>query len=258
MSALSKLGKVIGSGVGRASTSKIGLGLIGAGAFAAGFLNKTAPAVRDAAFQTAFDDPNADIAFLGRKLDSRYLAGRAIGGTTGTLLKASSGDYWGMENPIFPGQTLMGTGTGGAKGLGIGVGIGGALGGLVGGRKGMAVGAGIGGLIGGIAGLGAIPSATVMPVAGTAIGAVVGARKKGLKGALAGGALGALAGGAAGAATIGGSVAMTAMPVKGYIENNQRFFSESPYAGRTSGTIANSLNASGDIVLGMHNSRRGY
>lgn len=245
-------------GIGRVASSRAGIGTIAALGIGAGFLNKTAPALRDAAFQTAFDDPNADVAFLGRKLDARYLAGRAMGGKAGGLLKATSGDYWGMENPVVPGQTLMGTPKRGAAGLGVGAGVGGIIGGLIGRGKGAAIGAGIGGAIGTMAGIGAAPSAALMPLGGMAFGAFKGAKKGGLKGALAGGALGALAGGAAGTMAIGGSVAMTALPVKSYINNNQQFFSESPYGSRTSSSIANSLNASGDIVLGMHNSRKGY
>ena len=40
------------------------------------------------------------------------------------------------------------------------------------------------------------------------------------------------------------------------IQNNQDFYSQSPYA--RSRQLATELNASGDIVLGMHNARGGY
>ena len=42
----------------------------------------------------------------------------------------------------------------------------------------------------------------------------------------------------------------------GLIQNNQDFYSQSPYA--RSRQLATELNASGDIVLGMHNARGGY
>jgi hypothetical protein len=63
------------------------------------------------------------------------------------------------------------------------------------------------------------------------------------------GAVGAIAGAAIGAAAPLGYAA-------GRIRNNQQFYSQSPYA--RSRQLANELNASGDIVLGMHNSRGGY
>lgn len=80
---------------------------------------------------------------------------------------------------------------------------------------------------------------------GAAGGAVLGGLKRGPIGVVAGGALGAMA----------GTMAMGATAID-YATDNRRFYSESPF--RTSSAMANSLNASGDIVLGMHNSRRGY
>jgi len=72
----------------------------------------------------------------------------------------------------------------------------------------------------------------------------------GTKGRIAGGLLGAIAGSAIGsAAPIAG--------VAGYVASNRDFFSQSPYTNRSSATAA-ALNASGDIVLGMHNSRSSY
>lgn len=72
----------------------------------------------------------------------------------------------------------------------------------------------------------------------------------GFKGKLAGGVLGAIAGSAIGAAAPMAGVA-------GYVANNRNFFAQSPYTNRSSATAA-ALNASGDIVLGMHNSRSSY
>jgi hypothetical protein len=76
-------------------------------------------------------------------------------------------------------------------------------------------------------------------VAGAAIGGTIGsAMSRGFRGAVVGGALGA-----AGA-------------LSNRLSNNRQFYTESPYS--VSGSTAASLNATGDIVLGMHNSRRGY
>jgi len=72
-------------------------------------------------------------------------------------------------------------------------------------------------------------------VAGGFVGSVF---SRGVRGAIVGGAIGALA-------TLGNR-----------LQNNREFYSQSPYS--SSGSTAAGLNATGDIVLGMHNSRRGY
>lgn len=80
---------------------------------------------------------------------------------------------------------------------------------------------------------------------GGAIGGVAGGRILGKKGGVIGAAVGAAIGATA--------------PLKytsGRMRNNQDFYSQSPYS--RSRQLANELNASGDIVLGMHNSRGGY
>lgn len=82
----------------------------------------------------------------------------------------------------------------------------------------------IGGLIGGIAG-----------------GIGVAGKKYGAVGAIAGAAMGAIA---------------PLEYTRRRIQNNQDFYSQSPYA--RSRQLATELNASGDIVLGMHNARGGY
>ena len=127
------------------------------------------------------------------------------------------------------------------------------------------LGAGVGGIVGG------------------AIGLAVGSRK-GFAGAIRGGILGTGIGGATGGAL--GAAAPIAMTAN-HVGNNAQFYSQSPYA-RTSAVgynpqvspdvmsaavrnivpdpsyrsssleTAQQLNASGNIVLGMHNSRRGY
>jgi hypothetical protein len=79
-----------------------------------------------------------------------------------------------------------------------------------------------------------------------------------------GGVIGGVAGGIAGkkggviGAAVGAAIGATA-PLNytlGRMRNNQDFYSQSPYS--RSRQLANELNASGDIVLGMHNSRGGY
>jgi hypothetical protein len=82
----------------------------------------------------------------------------------------------------------------------------------------------VGGLIGGIAG-----------------GIGIGGKKYGAMGAIAGAAIGAIA---------------PLEYTRRRIQNNQDFYSQSPYA--RSRQLATELNASGDIVLGMHNARGGY
>jgi hypothetical protein len=84
-------------------------------------------------------------------------------------------------------------------------------------------------------------------------------------GGISGGALGARHGGSAKAkilGAIGGSItggavggALPFAAAGQYARSNREFFSQSPY-GRS--TANNDLSAVGDIVLGMHNSRRGY
>lgn len=73
--------------------------------------------------------------------------------------------------------------------------------------------------------------------------------KAGVRPKIGGGALGAV-GAIAGAAI--GATAMT----KGYVNRNKQFFNESPYA-KGSAMQASSTQAYGDMVLGMHNTRRG-
>jgi len=102
--------------------------------------------------------------------------------------------------------------------------------------------------VGSAAGVGAVGGL------GGALGGVAMAAKRGgstrskVLGGIAGGVVGAVTGGA-----VGGSVPYAAAGT--YIRSNREFFSQSPY-GRS--TANNDLSAVGDIVLGMHNSRRGY
>lgn len=175
---------------------------------------------------------------------------------------------------------VLGAMRGSRKGLGgairggiLGAGAGGVLGSVVGGGATMAANPGTAGMVG--TGMGGM--------VGGAIGLAVGSRK-GFLGAMKGGIIGAGLGGATGG-TLGAAapIAMTA----NHVGNNKKFYSQSPYA-RTSSMgynplvsgdamsaavrnivpdpsyrsssleTAQQLNASGNIVLGMHNSRRGY
>lgn len=188
MSLLSSIGKTLYKG----ATTKVGAGAIIAGAATAGLAKNAAPAARDAAMDVAFGDPNADEAFLGRKL------------TPGAVFDAA-----------VPGSHT-GRNTIGAMG------------------------------------------------AGAMLGGVIGGMAKGFKGGALGAAFGATAG-------LAGSAAMGI----GYINRNERFINESPYVGtrrlnrdmtyggkiygqrNSSLETAQELNADGNIVLGMHNLRRG-
>lgn len=184
MSLLSNIGKSIYRG----ATTKTGAGLIIGGAAMAGLAKNAAPAARDAAMDVAFGDPNADEAFLGRKL------------TPGAVFDAS-----------VPGSS---SGRNTIAGMGL----------------------------------------------GATLGGVVGGMSKGFKGGVIGAAFGATAG-------LAGGVAMGS----GYISRNERFINESPYVGKrklnrdmsyggqrnSSLETARELNADGNIVLGMHNLRRG-
>lgn len=78
-------------------------------------------------------------------------------------------------------------------------------------------------------------------------GALLGRKMGGLKGGIAGGLLGTIMGGA-----IGSGIGMA--PTLQYASQNKQLLSQSP---NSSLNVASQLNASGDIVLGMHNSRRG-
>lgn len=89
----------------------------------------------------------------------------------------------------------------------------------------------------------------------SAVGGVLGAAFGGLVGSSTGSIKGAIMGGIAGG-FIGGVVAPTAQ-MMGFVGVNRDFYSQSPYANRSTTTAA-ALNASGNIVLGMHNSRGGY
>lgn len=146
-----KTASAAGRGMSRIGGSKAGMMGIAAGAFGLGVLNSVAPAARDAAFESVMGDPNADYAFTGRKLDTRFMAGHSMGGIAGRALS-----YTAPGDAIsFAGEPRLGGGTGGALTVG-----GAAAGMAFGAYRGMRSGAGIKGKIGSTI-LGAIGGATI-------------------------------------------------------------------------------------------------
>lgn len=113
---LGKIASRIGNSVAMAGHSKKAMGALGIGAFGLGVANTAAPVARDAAFDVAFGDPNADVAFTGRKIDSRFLAGSAMPGPLGFAARASApSDYLTFSSPApsaaegFVGAAVGGT-----------------------------------------------------------------------------------------------------------------------------------------------------
>jgi len=289
---LLKFGTNVLKSVGNSKKSTM---MLGAGMIGLGIASSSGPTARDAFLDVTTGTPDADKYFIGDKLSGRYLLGSAIGGPAGGALKVTDPkniarfDLAGMGPGAGPMRSSKVGGLGGGA-------IGGALGAMRGSRKGLG-GAIRGGILGAVAG-GAVGSAVgassnpgsgsmvgagVGGIVGGAIGLAVGSRK-GFAGAIRGGILGAGIGGATGGAL--GAAAPIAMTAN-HVGNNKKFYSESPYA-RTSAVgynpqvspdvmsaavrnivpdpsyrsssleTAQQLNASGNIVLGMHNSRRGY
>ena len=85
--------------------------------------------------------------------------------------------------------------------------------------------------------------------AGSFLGSSIGP-KTARVGKVAGGLVGGFIGGLVGA------VIPVAGGIGGHLSANRDFYQNSPYS--SSRQTSQALNASGDIVLGMHNSRRGY
>lgn len=142
-------GRATAAGSGRVAPYAIGLGAVGLGA-----ASVAAPAARDAAFAVGMGDPNADVAFTGRKLDTRFLVGHSMGGFTGRALS-----YTSPSNAIsFSG------GPKGADTAGVGAVVGAGLGGSYGMYRGLRYGKGIKGKLGG---------AILGSVAGGAIGGAI-------------------------------------------------------------------------------------
>lgn len=209
-------------GLGRSITnigsSRAKLAAVAAVAGTAGLVGSLPGSVVDAGNEAAFGDENADKYFLGER-----------GLSAGTV----------FDSTLGPGVAAAGTAVGGAIGMAaggaVGLGVGSMLKDakfakdynipekfadnlpLIGGKRVPGIG-GMNLVKGGVGGRGKI---------GMAIG-------------------GALLGGGIGAAAYAG----------GYVNRNRDFFQQSPY-NRGSAMQAASTNAYGDMVLGMHNSRRG-
>jgi len=196
-----------------------GAGLLLGGVFAAGVANKTIHPAVDAANDIAFGDPEADKYFMGSQ-----------GLSPSGLIDAGTGSKGGAAG------TIGGAAIGGIFG-GIGAGAAGSMLKqqtlkesikvpthyakdipLIGGKK-----------IAGIGGKEILKGGTHAKIGGGALGVI-----------------GAVAGAALGASTM----------ARSYVNRNQQFFNESPYA-KGSAMQASSTQAYGDMVLGMHNSRRG-
>lgn len=92
--------------------------------------------------------------------------------------------------------------------------------------------------------------AAIPPLLGTAAGAFIGAR---YGARYVGGKIGAVAGGLVGGAI---GTAITANNIIGTALRNRQILNQSPFYNQSLLT-AERLNASGNIVLGMHNQRRG-
>lgn len=178
---------------------KMGMGLLGATAIGAGVISG-AGEVMDSAFDVAFDDPQADRAFVGGDIGFGTLIGSSIGGFAGSASRAHLYSDASMISGGISGAAM------GAAGIGAGA---------------LAVGAGYGAQRAGMSKLG----------------------KLGMKGGAGIAALGVMA--------IAGGVSSAR---SGYQAQSAK---QNPFVNTSSGTM-NRLNISGDIVLGAHNTRRGY
>lgn len=133
-----KAGKAVS---GSSGARKAGMGLLTAGAIGAGVISG-AGQVMDSAFDVAFDDPQADRAFLGSDIGVGTLIGSSMGGAIGAASRA----------PLYANASQISGGImGGAGGAGLaaaGTGVAAASYGYRklkggGGVKGMLVGAGM-------------------------------------------------------------------------------------------------------------------
>ena len=247
ISGLGKAARFTG-GMGNRLSGRTAMTALAGGAFFAGMANKAGPTAMDAAMETAFGDANADRYFTGRDLSLRTMVGGYLGGNIGTAMQMSSpGDYM-AQNPNVLANPVI---TGGAGAV-----AGGIVGGFLGRGKGAMIGAAAGTALGAGTSLSSIVPTNefVNPIATSSAGSVVGAVSGGLMGKMAGrGIVGTIAGGMIGG--IVGGMAGAAAPLS-HIRANQQFFKESPYSPMVN--APQNLNATGDIVLGMHNARKGY
>lgn len=184
----------------------------------------------------------------GRILDSKVLMGTLIAGAVGKGLSDSVGRGT-VKNAMEiafdnPDADRMMLGTDLTPSLAVGAGVSG----LAGMPARLANAERLGMYGSAISGGTALGSTVAGAGLGTLIGGGIGAKFGGLKGAIAG----AIGGGAIGTAIgAGGPLAH----VKGVATKNSQLLGQGPMA-NSSLMTANALNASGDIVLGMHNSRR--
>ena len=234
MSLLSKVGR-------RAMPGKTLAGIGALTAVGLGVSDTVGPTAADAMMEIGLGDPEADQYFLGGDSSFRYLAGTLMGGTLGGAMRASApGDYI-RENPYSPTTgVVMG---GSALGLGVGALAGAALAKPIG-----------KGIRSGLTNLSEAAADNYPNISSSASEMAQGLSNmsKGRRAIIGGiaGLVGASAGISAGIGATG------AAPVASHLSQNREFMSQSPYS--TSRSTAVNLNASGNIVLGMHNSRRGY
>lgn len=215
------IGKTVGEGAARG----IGRGATRLGSSKGGLL--AVGALAGVAGLLSSVGPSAKDATLeaafGDKNADRYFTGRSL--DTRFLVGSMMGGVGGgILQATAPGDLMA---TNPAVGL-----AGGITGGLGGGLAGAA--------LGGFAGSSAIGALKELVEGTKAAPFMAGASKLGA------GTMGAIVGGAIGASAVLGRM----------IKGNQQFYAESPYM--PSSAVASQLNATGDIVLGMHNSRRGY
>lgn len=212
----------LGRAVTRAGSSKAALGGVAAVGLTAGLASSTAGSAVDALQDVGLGDPNADQYFLG---------GRGL--SPGTIL----------DSTIGSGAAQAGT----------------AAGGVTGALAGGAIGYGVGSLLKDAKFENDIniPKNFVddIPLIGGKKVPLIGGKtllkggvtpKIGGRGKVAMAAAGAIAGGTLGASTF----------VRSHVNRNRDFYQQSPY-NRGSAMQAASTNAYGDMVLGMHNTRRG-
>jgi hypothetical protein len=99
---------------------KVGAGLAAAGV---GFASAVGPTTKEAMLDISLGSPDADVAFTGRDLDARFIAGSAMGGALGGLLASTSSDIIGTGAYEQGGGTAANTVmTGGVIGTAIGIG----------------------------------------------------------------------------------------------------------------------------------------
>jgi len=203
------------SNIGKAVSSKPGLGAIAIAGFAAGLMDKAGPATVEAVSDAVLVDPKAEKYFMGEQ-------GFSVQGLATAGIMSNSG------------VALGGTILGGAAGTAAGA----------------AVGAGVGYVANEFLRDVNIPKMTI-PQSVPFIGGKTVSEKIIKSGMHSGRIKGS---GIAGAA-IGGAIGASAY-IRNYSRENQEFIKSNPYS-RGSAMQASSTGAYGDIVLGMHNTRRG-